>query len=144
MKHQKPPQLQVAFTLIELIIVVILLAIISAYVFIKFSSSTGYRLDTTAESIVGAGQLAQQLSMNDSQRNFSLSIQANQIDLLEDGNSFSGSQDYPIQFDSSITVSPVTTITFDSLGQTTATTITVSSGNSIAVCFEASGLVRRC
>ncbi len=144
MKHPKPPQLQVAFTLIELIVVVILLAIVSAYAFTKFSSSAGYRLDSAAENIVAAGQLTQQLAMNDSQRLFSLSIQANQIDLLENGSSFSGSQDFPIQFDSSITVSPVTNITFDSLGQTTATTITVSSGSSVSVCFEASGLIRRC
>ncbi|MEP1743280.1 MAG: type II secretion system protein [Kangiellaceae bacterium] len=144
MKHPKPPQLQVAFTLIELIVVVILLAIISAYVFTKFSSSSGYRLDSTAETIVSAGQLAQQLSMNDSQRNFSLSIQANQVDIIEDGNTFSGSQDFPIQFDSSVTVSPVINITFDSLGQTTATTVTVTSDDSVAICFESSGLIRRC
>ena len=144
MKHPKPPQLQVAFTLIELIVVVILLAIISAYVFSKFSSSAGYRLDSTAETIVAAGQLAQQLSMNDSQRNFSLSVQANQINILENGSTFSGGDEFPIQFDSSITISPVTNITFDSLGQTTATTITISSGSSVTVCFESSGLVRRC
>jgi prepilin-type N-terminal cleavage/methylation domain-containing protein len=143
MKHLKPPQLQVAFTLIELIIVVIILAIISAYTFAKFSSSSGYRLDATAETIIASGQLTQQLTMNDSLRSFSLSIQANQIDLLDGGSSFA-SGDYPIQFDSSISLSPITTITFDSLGQTTATTITVSAGPSVDICFEASGLIRRC
>ncbi len=133
-----------AFTLIELIVVVILLAIISAYAFTKFSSSSGYRLDSTAETLVAAGQLAQQLSMNDSQRNFSLSVQTNQIDLLENGVSFAAGGEFPIQVDSSVSIAPIATITFDSLGQTTATTFTISADTSVNVCFESSGLVRRC
>jgi len=134
----------VAFTLLELIIVIILLAIISSYVFTRFSSSTGYRLDAAVEQIISAGQLTQQLSMNDSQRNFSLSIQSSQVDLLVNGTGFTGANEFPIVFDSSITISPLSNITFDGLGRTTARTITVTSADSTSICFESSGLIHRC
>lgn len=145
MKQFKPPFIQAAFTLLELIIVVALIAILATYIAARTDSSTDYQQDSVAEQLISAGRLAQQLSMNDSARTFSLSIQANQINLLVDGSSFSsGSVSYPLNFGSNVTLSPVTTINFDNLGMTTATTITVQMTNSSQVCFEASGYIRRC
>ena len=140
----RPPSKQVAFTLLELIIVVIVLAILSSYVFTRFSSSTSYRLDALAEQLVAAGQLTQQLAMNDSQRAFLLDIQNSQINILVDGATFSAANEFPITVDSSISLSPTGTISFDGLGRTAGATITIASGESLDVCFEASGLVHRC
>jgi prepilin-type N-terminal cleavage/methylation domain-containing protein len=141
----KPPSNQAAFTLIELIIVIVLAGILGSYAVSRFSSSDGYRLDTTAEKIISAGQLAKQLSMNDSARTFSLQIQANQVNLLVDGAPFNGGGVvFPLAIESSITLSPVTNVVFDGWGNTTAATITISGIESRAVCFEASGLVRSC
>jgi len=143
--HPKPPVNQAAFTLIELIVVVVILAILASYVTSRFSSSDSFKQDTIVEQIISAGQLTQQLSMNDSSRNFSLSIQSNQINLLADGTSFSAAGlSFPLLFDSSVTVSPTSTINFNSWGSTTPTRISVQLGTSINICFEASGLIHRC
>jgi len=140
----KPPNSQAAFTLLELIIVIIIIAILSSYIFSRSQSSDIYKQDAAIAQIISAGQLAQQLSMHDNARNFSLLIQANQIAVQLNGNNFSvGSYTYPLQFDSSIVLSPTGSITFDNLGETSAQTISVS-GISASVCFEASGYIHKC
>jgi MSHA pilin protein MshC len=140
----KPPQYQAAFTLIELIIVVIILGILSAYIFSRGQSSGVYKQDAALAQIIAAGQLAQQLSMNENARNFSLSIQANQIAVQVGGSNFNaGATSYPLVFDSSITLSPTGTIAFDSQGETSATTITIN-GSTSSVCFETSGYIHKC
>lgn len=146
MKHYlKPPLKQAAFTLIELIIVIIILAILASYVVSRFSSSDSFKQDAIIEQIISAGQLTQQLSMNDSSRSFSLSIQSNQINLLADASPFSAAGlEFPLVFDSSVTISPVVNISFDSWGETSATTISVQLGSTINICFESSGLIHRC
>lgn|GEM_PF-2790137 len=144
-RFDKPPFKQAAFTLLELIIVVALLTIISAYVFTRPDTATDYEQDAVAEQIISAGRLTQQLSMNDSARTFSLEIQANQIDLLADGTSFSAANvNFPINLSSDITLSPVTSIVFDRLGRTSGTTISIQADTTQRVCFNASGLVERC
>ncbi len=141
----KPPIHQAAFTLLELIIVIVILSIISSYTISKFSSSSGYKQDTIIEQIISAGHLTQQLSMNDSDRVFSLSIQTNQINIIVDGVSFSSSGiNFPLTFDSSVTLSPLTTITFNSLGETTSTTINILLETSENICFESSGWIHQC
>ena len=143
--NPKPPLNQAAFTLIELIVVVIILAILGSYVVSRFSSSDTFKQDTIVEQIISAGQLTQQLSMNDSSRNFSLSIQSNQINLLADGVNFSAAGlNFPLVFDSSVSISPTSTISFNSLGSTTATTISVQLGTTVNICFRVSGLIQRC
>lgn len=141
----KPPAKQAAFTLVELIVVVAILAILIAYIGLRPDSSRDYSRDSIAEQIVAAGRLTQQLSMNDSSRAFSLAISANQINVLADGAAFAaGGFNYPVAVDTELTLSPVTNITFDRLGQTTAATITITGNTTSQVCFEASGLIRRC
>jgi len=141
----KPPKYQAAFTLLELIIVIVILSIISSYAISKFSSSSGYQQDTIIEQIISAGHLTQQLSMNDSDRSFALSIQPNQINITVDGSSLSASGvEFPLIFDSSVTLSPTTTITYNNLGQTTLTTINIQLETSENICFEASGWIHQC
>jgi prepilin-type N-terminal cleavage/methylation domain-containing protein len=141
----KPPLYQAAFTLLELIIVVAILAILTAYVATRPDSSSAYYQDTIAEQLVASGRLAQQLSMNDSARNFALVVAANQIDLTVNGASFaSTSETFPIVITNTVTLSPATTITFDNLGATAATTITVQGDTAKLVCFESSGFIHRC
>lgn len=149
----KPSSSQTAFTLLELIVVIVVLAILSAYVLTRSSSSDAYQQDAVIEQIISAGRLAQQLHSNDSTRSFSLSIQSNQIDILDytggaPGDSISaGGLSFPLNFGAKTTLSPVITITFDRLGgMGTLTTISVAVAGSPnkSVCFETSGYIHRC
>ncbi len=141
----KPPEHQAAFTLLELIIVIVILSIVSIYVLTRPDSASTYRQDAVIEQIIASATLTQQLSMNDSARTFALNIQSNQISLTEDGNPFSGgTTSYPLSFGSQVTLSPVTTVSFDTLGRTTAITVAVQTDTTKNVCFEASGYVHRC
>jgi len=143
--NTKPPLSLAAFTLLELIVVIVILAVVSSYVFTRFSQSSGYRQDTIVEQIISAGHLAQQLSMNDSSRTFSLSIQPSQINLLVDGVSFStAGTSFPLIFDNSVNLSPTVNIVYDSLGETTATTVTLQLDTNQDICFESSGFIHRC
>jgi len=147
MKYLKPPNSQAAFTLLELIIVILILAILGAYIQTRPSSSNSYKQDTVVEQIISSAQLAQQLHMNDSAYVFQLVVQSNQVDLQKDSVSFSPSTlSFPLNFGSTVTLSPtITPITFDRLGGTAINQISVSvDGVSKAVCFEASGYIHRC
>ncbi|MDQ7049357.1 MAG: prepilin-type N-terminal cleavage/methylation domain-containing protein [Enterobacterales bacterium] len=141
----KPPIYQAAFSLLELIVVVVILAIISGYTLSKFTSSSSYKKDAIVEQIISAARMTQQLSMNDSSRSFSLSIQSNQIDLLADGVSLSAAGlGFPLTFSSNVSLSPLSSIVFDNWGATSATTISVQLDTTINVCFESSGYIHRC
>ncbi len=144
-----------AFTLLELIIVISVLAILAIYIQSRPSSSNSYQQDTVIEKIISAGRLTQQLQMNDSTRNFSLSIQTNQIELLQnfvnppsaDVSISPGSVSFPLSFGTKISLSPPSTIIFDRLGgKATASTIIVAIDGepNKSVCFETSGYIRRC
>lgn len=142
---KSPPDHLAAFTLLELIITIVILAILAVYVQSRFSSSSSYQENTVAEQIISAGQLTQQLSMNDSSRSFSLSIEANQINLLADGSPFSsGTMNFPLNFGSQVNLSPITSIIYSSMGETSDTTISVQVDNTVQVCFEASGYIHQC
>lgn len=150
MKIVKPPQFQAAFTLLELIIVIVILAILSAYILSRPSSSDTYQQDTVIEQIISAGRIAQQMGMSDSTRTFSLSIQTSSINLLQDSGSGNtsispGSVSFPLSFGSKITLSPTGNIIYDRLGETTLTTVGVEIDNITKnICFETSGYIHRC
>ena len=145
MIESKPPFKQAAFTLLELIIVIAVLAIISSYILTRPDTSSDYQQDAIVEQLISSGQLAQQLSMNDSARAFSLVISANQIDLLADGVSFTtGNIGYPINVPAAITLNPAIVINFDNLGSTAGTIINVQGTTTDQVCFDAGGAIRQC
>jgi MSHA pilin protein MshC len=141
----KPPTHQAAFTLLELILVVLVVAILSITIQSRFVSSRDFQQDAIVEQIIGAARLTQQLSMNDSSRNFVLVIQANQIDIQVDGNSINTTGfDFPINFGSQVTLSPLANISFNSLGETNAISLSVQMSTSSSICFEASGYIHPC
>ncbi len=141
----QPPYKQAAFTLIELIIVIIILGVLSIYIQSFFSTSSSYREDEVVEQIISSARLTQQLAMNDSTRNFSLVIASNQINLLVDGATFSQTGlTYPLQLGDQVTITPQATVMFDSLGRTPALTLNVLVEIGTQVCFESSGFVHRC
>ncbi|TQV88542.1 type II secretion system protein [Aliikangiella coralliicola] len=145
MQFHKPPYQQAAFTLLELIIVVAVLAVISVYIQSRIQSSDDYQQDSAIEQLISVARLTQQLSMNDSARNFALSIQSNQLDILADGVSLSVSNlSLPINLGDNVTLAPTGNVVFNSLGETAATTINVTINNTQQVCIETSGYLHRC
>ncbi|MCW8875622.1 MAG: type II secretion system GspH family protein [Kangiellaceae bacterium] len=144
-RFKKPPFKQAAFTLLELIVVIVVLSILAVYVQARFQDDDSYQKDVAVEQLISLARLTQQLAMNDSSRAFLLNIQTNQIDLLADGVSLAGSvSGVPVNLSSKVTLAPASNISFNSLGETTATTITVTVNTTQNVCIESSGYVRRC
>ena len=145
--RNKPLTNQAAFTLLELIIVVLILAILATYIQTKPSSSNSYKQDAVVEQIISSARLAQQLHMNDSSYVFSLVVQTNQVDLQRDGVSFSPSTlNFPLNFGTNVVLSStLSPINFDRLGGTTLNQIDITVDSiSKTVCFETSGYVHRC
>lgn len=141
----KPFAKQTAFTLIELVITLVILGIVAIYVQSKFTSTASYKANTVIAQIISSARLTQQLSMNDSERDFSLEILSNQIDLQDNSGSLSvGSINYPISIENGVTLSPATTINFDRLGETTNFVLSISAETTQQVCFEASGYIHQC
>ncbi len=144
MKIEKPFAKQTAFTLVELVITLLILGILSSYVLSKFTSTAGYKENTVIDQVISSARLAQQLSMNDSERTFSLIIQTNQIDLQADGISLSvGNSSYPIAIDNAVTLSPASTINFDQLGTTNYLVLNVTAETTQQIFFEASGYIHQ-
>ena len=144
MKRQKPFAKQTAFTLVELVITLLILGILSSYVLSKFTSTAGYKENTVIDQVISSARLAQQLSMNDSERTFSLIIQSNQIDLQVDGVSLSvGNTNYPIAIDNAVTLSPASTINFDQLGTTNFLVLNVTAETTQQIFFETSGYIHQ-
>ena len=145
MNNKKPFDKQTAFTLVELIIILLILGIIASYIQPRSTSIASFKENTTVDQLISAARLAQQLSMNDSARSFILDIQSNQIDLKADGLSISvGNINFPIVLDSTITISPAVTIIFDSLGETSFQSINITAESTLQVCFESSGYIHQC
>ena len=135
-----------AFTLIELVITLIILGIVAIYVQSKFTSTASYKANSVIAQIISSARLTQQLSMNDSERIFSLEILSNQINLQDDvnGSLSVGSTNYPISIESGVTLFPATTISFDRLGETTNFVLNISAETTQQICFEASGYIHQC
>ena len=142
---KKPPLKQAAFTLLELIVVIVILSILAVYVQARFQDDDSYQSDVAVEQLISLARLTQQLAMNDSSRAFLLNIQTNQIDVLADGVSLGGNvAGVPVNLGSKVTLAPTSNIAFNSRGETTATTISVTVNTTQNVCIESSGYIRRC
>ena len=131
--------------MLELIIVLVILSILAGYILSRPNTADAYLQDSVIEQLISAAQLTQQLSMNDISRVFSLNIQANQINLLANGVAFSSAEmNFPLIIDSKVTLSPVTNITFGTMGMTAGAIINVTADTTIQVCVESSGYIHRC
>lgn len=130
------------FTLIELIAVIVLLAAISVGVMSRFVD-TGSAVQASRDDVIAALFYAQQVAMaRDSTTNpIRVVTLSNSISVTENGSPLlSGSVQYPLVFDGGVSLTPATTLNFDKLGRTSASTFTLSrSGVTATVTVSDSG-----
>jgi MSHA pilin protein MshC len=130
------------FTLIELIAVIVLLAAISVGVMSRFVD-TGSAVQASRDDVIAALFYAQQIAMaRDSTTNpIRVETLSNSISVTENGSPLlSGSVQYPLVFDGGVSLTPATTLNFDKLGRTSASTFTLSrSGVTATVTVSDSG-----
>ncbi|RYY75993.1 MAG: type II secretion system protein [Gammaproteobacteria bacterium] len=126
------------FTLIELITVIILISILSVTLFSRLGSVGTANLQAGRDDLIAALFFAQQTAM--ARSNVQLILTTNAVSVTENGTPIIvHSRGYPLNFPNGVTTS-AQTLTYDKLGRTTATTITLSaSGASALVTVEASG-----
>jgi MSHA pilin protein MshC len=130
------------FSLIELIAVIVITSIIFIYIGDNLGQR-GMELQTTRDDIVAGLFYAQQVAMArqaiaNPVRFVSDGITT--IDVQENGVSVTGDS-YPLTLPVGFSL-PATTLSYDKLGRTTATTLTLTgSGSSVNIIVESSGYV---
>ncbi len=129
------------FTLIELITVIILIGIISITLFSRIDSVKSTNILAGRDDLIAALFFAQQTAM--ARSNIQLVLTTNSVSVNENGTPIRvHAQGYPLNFPSGVTAVPSPlTLTYDKLGRTTATTISLSGtgGLNASVTIEASG-----
>ncbi len=140
--ESKPPVKQAAFSLLELIVVMVVVGILAAVAIPRFTSSSDFDSRAASAELVNHLQFAQQLAMNHTRNTITVSITATQIDIQSNGASVGN---YPVDFAGLYDVSfSNANLTYDSLGETTATTITVTPASGVSICIENSGYAWLC
>jgi MSHA pilin protein MshC len=131
-KHER------GFTLIELITVIILVSIISVTLFSRLGSVNTANLQAGRDDLIAALFFAQQTAM--ARSNIQLILTTNSVSVTENGSPIVvHSKGYPLSFPSGVTTS-AKTLSYDKLGRTTATTISLNANSvSALVTVEASG-----
>ena len=133
------------FTLLELIVVVLIGSLLAIYAMSRIDDKATYQTDSIAQQVISSINLTQQLAMNDAGRSFLLLINSSSIDLQADGSSMNiNGYNFPLNFDSDVTLSPTTSLSFNSLGETSAITLTLNAGAVQQICVESSGYARLC
>lgn len=131
------------FTIIELISVIVLIAILGGLVLPRFSILSVPAVQASRDDVIAALFYAQQTAMaRDSTTNpIRVVTLSNSISVTENGSPLlSGSVQYPLVFDGGVSLTPVTTLNFDKLGRTSASTFTLSrSGVTATVTVSDSG-----
>lgn len=133
-------KIQTGFTLIELIAVIIIIGIMSVTLFSRLGSVSNANLQAGRDDLIAALFFAQQTAM--ARSNIQLIVTATAVSVTENGTPLIvHSKGYPLSFPANVTASPATTFTYDKLGRTTATNITLSGagGVSAVVKVETSG-----
>lgn len=132
------------FTLIELITVMIIVSIMSVTLFSRLGSISSSNLQAGRDDLIAALFFAQQAAM--ARSNIQLVLTANSVSVTENGIPLVvHSKGYPLSFPSGVTITSLpsasVTLSYDKLGRTTATNITLSGtgGMSAVVRLEASG-----
>ena len=131
---------QLGFSLIELVAVIIIASII--FVFIGSSSNQrGLELQAARDDIVSGLFYTQQIAMarqSASNPVRFVSDGVSSVDVQENGASIGG-DDYPLTLPVGVSL-PAATLVYDKLGQTTATTLTLTGpGASVNITIESSG-----
>ncbi len=126
------------FTLIELITVVILVSIISVTLFSRLGSVNTANLQAGRDDLIAALFFAQQTAM--ARSNIQLILTNNSVSVTENGTPIViHSKGYPLSFPSGVTTA-AKILSYDKLGRTTATTITLNANSASAlITVEATG-----
>ena len=132
---------QSGFTLVELVVVIVLLAVLASVATSRFTDSALFRLQTTRDDIVAGLFYAQQLAMaRGDTATIEFDATANSINVQQDNTDLATSP-YPLALPSDLSLSPITTLVYDKLGRTANTTFTLtdSSGATATITVEATG-----
>lgn len=138
---------QAGFTLLELVMVITLLGILSISAYSRFADEDTFAVRVEQESLIAALNQAQQLAIIGQTVQFVISS-SSVYRVRSGGVDFSlGGIAYPRTIHRDISLSPTSlTLSYDSLGRTSATTITLNSatGGALSVCLENSGYAHGC
>lgn len=137
------------FTLVELIITIVVIAILAVTALPKFIGSSGTDALLVQDQMISFLRRMQTQAMQ--QTNTSCSLQLSASELSPTGCTAAESFNLILPTDSGLGFSPATTLTFDSLGRlspvpSSVTTLTIlSSGVPAAnVCIETEGYIHPC
>jgi MSHA pilin protein MshC len=136
---------QSAFTLIELIAIVLIISVIAAVASPRFSSGDATKVQTSRDDVLAALFFAQQVAMAraNTTNPVRFIFSSGQISVEENGTPLrNGSITYPLNINSGVSISGSVSspYSFDKLGRTAASTLTLSSGsNSAQIFLSASG-----
>ncbi|MCO7226305.1 prepilin-type N-terminal cleavage/methylation domain-containing protein [Pleionea sp. CnH1-48] len=137
-----------AFTLMELLIVIVIIGILSIVVAPRFSSSSEFSGRAAASELVSHLRYAQQLAMNNTAKSVRVIIGSQSVSIEQNLSPILSPQgdSYPHSFaDQGVTFSPTATLTFNSSGEVSAaTTIAVTPSAGQQVCIESTGYAWLC
>lgn len=139
---------QAGFTLLELIITIVIIGIIAMTASSRIANKDTFAIRIEQENLISTLNLAQQLAMAGQTVQFNINGAGKNYTLTTGGADYQvASISYPLDFQdsvSSITSTASLPLSYDSLGRTGATTLTVNgaAGDSLCVEVNNSGLAR--
>ncbi len=141
-QHKKPPVKQAAFSLLELIVVIVIIGILVAYTAPRMFSKDSFDSRAAGSELISHLRLAQQLAMNHTLNTVTVAITATTVDVQSNGASLTG---YPINFANLYDAQfSAANFTYTSLGETTGATISITPAIGVSVCVENSGFAWLC
>lgn len=131
------------FTLIELVAVIVIMAILAAVVGPRFGSQPIAQVQTARDEVVASLQVARQLALARGHSSNPIVFQAtsSSVSITESGSAvLFGAYQYPLSLPSGVSLTPVTNLSYNQLGETSSTVFTLSSGDvSATVTVESTG-----
>lgn len=136
-----------AYTLLELLAVIVIMSILFAVATPYFASRNEYAVRAARDELRTVFTQAEQLALNDPSRHIQLEV-SNDGYALKDRQGYllqaDGSGRFPHKVDSSIQLSPEQTWAFDANGNTQAGKISIHGEHSESLCVETTGYAHGC